>query len=61
MKVLQAIPDEPAAVNAAISHGVPLLQEDKRSAAAKAILTLSAATAGRPMAYAAPGKPSAPR
>ncbi len=46
MKVLQAIPDEPAAVNAAISHGVPLLQEDKRSAAAKAILTLSAALAG---------------
>jgi len=48
MKVLHAIPDEPAAVNAAISHGVPLLQEDKRCGAAKAIQTLSTALAGPP-------------
>lgn len=45
MKIFHALPDDPAAVDESIGHGVPVLREQKRSAIAKSLLSLGATLA----------------
>jgi len=40
-KICHTLPDDPVAVDTSISHGVPLLRENKRSAMCKSLLALS--------------------
>ncbi len=47
-KIFHMLPDEPTVVDEAISHGVPVAREHKRSTIARALLAFCTALAGTP-------------
>ncbi|MGT2427774.1 AAA family ATPase [Cupriavidus basilensis] len=48
MKIFHMLPDDPAVADQAISHGVPVTKEHKRSAIARALLSLGTALTDAP-------------